>query len=42
MNLLLNRGLDRLYFPKLAKSLFIADFIDQKDAEKQEFEAEGL
>ena len=35
---MMNWGPDRGYLPKLAKSLFIADNLEEKEAEKREFE----
>ena len=40
--MLMERGADRGYFSKLAKSLFISDTPGQVEAAKREFEAEVL
>ena len=37
----MDRGPDWGYFPKPAKSLFIADNLEEKEAEKREFEQAG-
>ena len=42
LKLLMKRGPDRGYFPKPAKSLFIADTPGQEKAAKREFSLEGL
>ena len=35
LRLLVDRGTDRGYFPEMAKSLFIADKLEEKEAEKR-------
>ena len=40
--MLMKRGQDLGYFPEPAKSLFILDTPEQKEAAKQEFAKEGL
>ena len=40
--LLIDRGPDRGYFPEPAKSLFIANNPEKKEAAKREFERTGL
>ena len=40
--LLMQRGMDRGYFPKTANSLFISDTPLQEEAVKREFAKEGL
>ena len=42
LNLLMERGPDRGYLPKPAKSLFIPDTPVQEEAARREFAAEGL
>ena len=42
LNLLMERGRDREYFPEPAKSLFISDTPRQEEEARMEFAAEGL
>ena len=42
LKLLMERGPDRGYFPEPAKSLFILDTLEQEEAARREFAAEGL
>ena len=42
LKMLMERGPDREYLPKLAKSLFILDTLVQEEAAKREFAVEGL
>ena len=42
LNLLMERGSDRGYFPEPAKSLFVSDTSRQEEAAKREFAVEGL
>ena len=38
----MDRGADQRYFPEPAKSLFIADNLEEEESEKREFERAGL
>ena len=38
----MERGPDQGYFPEMAKSLFISDTLEQKEASKREFAKEGI
>ena len=40
--LLIDQGLDRVYFPEMARSLFIPDNPEEKETTKREFEQAGL
>ena len=40
--LLIDQGLDRVYFPEMARSLFIPDNPEEKDTAKRDFEQVGL
>ena len=42
LNLLVERVVDRGYFPKPSNSLFIADKPGQKESAKRDFAAEGF
>ena len=42
LKLLMKRGPDQVYFPELAKSLFILDTPGEEEAAKQELAKEGL
>ena len=42
LNILMNRGRVRGYFPELAKSIFILDILEQEEEAKREFVAEVL
>ena len=42
LQLLMERGPDRGYFPESANSLFISDTLGQEEASRREFAAEGL
>ena len=42
LRLLMERGLDRGYFPKPVKLLFISDNLEDEGATRREFEQAGL
>ena len=42
LRLLMDRGLDRCYYPNPVKSFFIADNLEEKEAEKREFKRAGI
>ena len=42
LKLLMERGTNRGYFPKLAKSLFVLDTPGQEEAKRMKFAMEGI
>ena len=42
LRLLMDRGLERTYFPELAKLFFIANNLEYKEATRREFRQVGL